>query len=86
MYYVYVLKSRLRTYTYVGLTNNLERRIDQHQQGKSRTTRAYRPFELISVDKFDNRNDARDREKRLKSGFLREKRSNSARLPAGRQV
>jgi putative endonuclease len=61
---------------YVGLTNNLYRRINQHNEGRERTTRSYRPFELIYYEEFDTRIEARVREKYLKSGagkeFLRE--------------
>ena len=69
MFYVYVLKSLSRNYIYVGMTDNLERRIHQHHAGLSRTTRAYRPFVVILTETFPSRAEARKREKYLKSGF-----------------
>ncbi len=72
MYQVYVLKSLNRNYIYVGLTNNLERRIKEHQEGKSYTTRAYNPFNLIITEEFESRLEARNREKYLKSGSGKE--------------
>jgi putative endonuclease len=72
MYFVYVLRSISREYLYVGLTNNLLRRIRQHQAGYERTTRAYRPFELIYSEQFLTRLEARNREKYLKSGSGKE--------------
>ena len=71
-YYVYVLRSLERKYIYVGLTNNIQRRIKEHQVGKERTTRSYRPFELILTEEYANRKEARVREKYLKSGCGKE--------------
>ncbi|MBI3315186.1 MAG: GIY-YIG nuclease family protein [Candidatus Omnitrophica bacterium] len=72
MTHVYVIGSQSRNYLYVGLTNDLTRRLYQHQEGKSRTTRAYRPFRLIHSESFGSREEARSREKFLKSGSGKE--------------
>jgi len=89
-FFVYVLQSRIKKYIYVGLTNSLTRRVGQHQDGKGRTTAAYRPFDLIHVEEFEERSQARKRERYLKSGvgkeWIKTHGSVSARLPAGRQV
>jgi putative endonuclease len=69
MYYVYVISSLKRKYIYVGLTNSINRRFKQHQQGKSRSTRAYCPFKLILKERYNSRIEARVREKYLKSGI-----------------
>ena len=71
-YYVYAIKSLTRTYIYVGLTNSIERRIDQHNQGQSRSTKAYRPFKLIYTQEFKTRKEAREKEIYLKSGIGKE--------------
>jgi putative endonuclease len=68
MFYVYALRSLSRNYIYVGLTDNLDRRIAQHNLGLNPTTKSYRPFELIWSDSFPTRSEARLREKYLKSG------------------
>ena len=65
---VYCLSSQTRKYLYVGMTNNVERRVREHNSGKERTTRAYRPFRLVYVEAFESRSEARIREKYLKSG------------------
>ena len=67
MFFVYALKSIERTYIYVGLTDNLERRLSEHNGGKNKTTRPYRPFVLIHSEMFETRIEARQREKYLKS-------------------
>ncbi|MCW8849188.1 MAG: GIY-YIG nuclease family protein [Melioribacteraceae bacterium] len=74
-YYVYAIKSLSRNYIYVGLTNNLERRISDHNKGYNRTTKPYSPFITIYTEEFNTRIEARNREKYLKSSvgkdFLR---------------
>ena len=72
MYYVYALSSEKRKYIYVGLTKNLARRVKEHQTGSEVTTRPYRPFILVLVEKFKTRIEARKREKYLKSGIGKE--------------
>lgn len=72
MYYVYALKSRKRNYIYVGMTNDIDRRVKQHEDGKSRTTKPYRPFILIWKQEYATRPEAREREKYLKSGTGKE--------------
>ena len=72
MYYVYALSSLTRKYIYVGLTNSLERRVKQHQNGREQTTAPYRPFRLIHAELYATRKTAREREKYLKSGIGKE--------------
>ena len=72
MFYVYVINSLLRNYIYVGLTNNIERRLNQHNNGENKTTRPYSPFELILTEQFQTRKEARVREKYFKSGIGKE--------------
>jgi putative endonuclease len=68
MFFVYVIRSLTRNYIYVGLSNDYERRIREHNNGYERTTKPYRPFELILIEEFSTRPEARQREKYLKSG------------------
>ena len=68
MFFVYVISSINHKYIYVGLSNNVEIRVKQHNSGKERTTRPYIPFDLIHVERFNSRIDTRKREKFLKSG------------------
>ena len=72
MYYVYAIRSKNKNYNYVGITNDIERRLKEHNLGYSRTTKSYRPFEVILTEKYPNRKEARIREKYLKSGFGKE--------------
>jgi putative endonuclease len=72
MFYVYALSSQTHKYIYVGLTENLERRFGEHDSGKNKTTRPYRPFKILYVESFPTRQEARAREKYLKSGSGKE--------------
>jgi putative endonuclease len=67
MFTTYAIQSTIRNYIYVGMTDNLERRLDEHNRGKNRSTKAYTPFILIYTKIFETRLEAREHEKMLKS-------------------
>jgi len=71
-YWVYAISSLHRKYIYVGLTDDLERRFKQHNTGQNPTTKPYLPFKIIHTEKFETRIEAREREKKLKSGSGKE--------------
>lgn len=63
---VYALICR-GNYIYVGVTNNLERRLKQHEDGKgSKFVRSRRPFELAKVIWYESGKEARKIEYSLK--------------------
>lgn len=66
MYYVYILKSEVRKLLYIGFTDNFNRRLQEHNDGKSFTTKKYRPWELVYLEGYRCKEDATDREKKLK--------------------
>jgi putative endonuclease len=68
-YYVYVLKSNFDGLLYTGYTNNLKRRLEEHNDGKVISTKRRIPFELIYSEACKNQSDAIAREKYLKSGM-----------------
>jgi putative endonuclease len=72
MFTTYALRSERRSYIYVGLTENLDRRRAEHNRGRNKTTKPYRPFVLIFAKEFDTRAAAREEEKRLKRGIGKE--------------
>jgi len=71
-YFVYAISSKVRNYIYVGITNNLEKRIKQHNMGYNRSTKPYVPFELFYYEELSDRPSARLREKFLKNSFGKE--------------
>jgi putative endonuclease len=73
MFRVYLLYSPSSTKTYVGFTNDIERRMQEHNftERKGFTLR-YRPWVLVYSEIFEKKSDAMQREKFFKSGFGRE--------------
>jgi len=68
MIYVYVIKSKKAKYSYVGITKNIEQRLQRHNSGNNTSTKPYAPFELILEEQYPDYKQAREREKFLKSG------------------
>jgi putative endonuclease len=68
MFYVYVLRSKEDKKWYTGFTNNLRKRVKEHND-KVLSTRGRSPFELIYYEACINEGDAGAREKYLKSGM-----------------
>lgn len=69
MYFVYVLKSEIDNNLYVGYTNNLEQRIEEHNNGNVYSTKRRRPLNLIYYEACLNQQDATHREKYLKTSW-----------------
>jgi len=69
MWYVYILKSLKSGYWYTGFTKDLRKRFNQHQTGKSTWTKSRGPYELIYYEACKDEDDARAREKYLKSAM-----------------
>jgi len=67
------------------MTNNIERRLKEHNGGKMKSTKAFIPWEIIYFEKFQNRIEARKREKYFKSAagrrYLKSKFSSAGYLP-----
>lgn len=66
-YFVYILKSKIKEVTYVGFTNNLDRRIKEHNLDKSKFTNIYKPWELVYSEEYDSEEEAIQREKYFKT-------------------
>jgi len=62
MYYVYVLLSNKDNNFYIGFTENIKQRLDEHNAGKNRSTRLRRPFKLIYCEEHTSKFDALRRE------------------------
>jgi putative endonuclease len=67
MYFVYVLKSVSYHKSYTGITDNLERRLTQHNAGYHTYTKRWKPWEIVYNEVLNDRDEARSREKYLKS-------------------
>ena len=71
MFYVYILESLKDQKLYVGYTNNLKRRFEEHNSGKILITKHRKPFKLIYYEAYLNQQDATSREKYFKTGWGR---------------
>ncbi len=72
MFTVYVLKSLVNGRMYTGYTEDVEGRLDYHNSGKVRSTKAYKPYALVYTEEFADKTEARKREIFLKTGKGRE--------------
>jgi putative endonuclease len=81
-FWVYAIQSEKDDRIYVGLSSDVARRLKQHNEGKTKSTKGYTPWKLIYSEKVGQRQEARNREKYLKSGsgkeFLKSLHSNQA--------
>ena len=66
LYHVYILRSIPKGILYVGTTKDVRKRLRQHNSGYSRSTAAYRPFELVHTESYETLREARKREWYLK--------------------
>ena len=71
-YFVYVLESEIDGRLYKGQTTDISKRINEHNAGKTKSTKGYRPWKLVYFEKFETIIEAVLREKYLKSGIGRE--------------
>ena len=71
MYSVYVLFSKKLNKRYIGSTQDVDRRLSEHNLGKSKFTSGGIPWELIYKESFPTNSEARKRESFLKSGVGR---------------
>ncbi len=69
MMYVYILTNPGKKVLYTGVTNNLKRRLREHEKNKGKSdtfTGKYYCFKLIYFETFDNPKEAIEREKEIK--------------------
>ena len=71
MYYTYVLKSNKDNKLYIGYTENLKKRFEEHGVGKVDATRNRRPLILVYYEACLSKKNALKREKYFKTGFGR---------------
>ncbi|MCH7492204.1 GIY-YIG nuclease family protein [Patescibacteria group bacterium] len=68
MYYVYVIKSVKYLSRYIGSTEDVAKRVKEHNQRKSRYTKGRVPWHLVYEEEFASRSQAIKRETFLKTG------------------
>lgn len=66
-YYVYILQNKSKNFIYIGYSEDLRKRVKEHNDGKSKSTKHYIPLELIHYESYKNSKDAKRRELYLKT-------------------
>ena len=67
MFYVYILQSGVDESFYIGFTENLEKRLNQHNNGESSYTSRKIPWKLVYFEEYNTKTDAIKRERFLKA-------------------
>ena len=73
MYYVYILLNEAKTRTYTGVTDDVNKRLAEHNAGKVKSSLPYRPYKVIHIESFETLSEARRKEKYYKSATGRRK-------------
>lgn len=75
MYYVYILTNKINSVMYVGVTNDLKRRVYEHRSELIEGfTKRYHLHKLVYFEEYSDVNEAISREKQIK-GYRREKKN-----------
>jgi putative endonuclease len=64
---VYIIRSESTGRYYRGSCGDFEKRLAEHNAGKTRSTKAYRPWVMVYIETFENKTDALKRETYFKT-------------------
>jgi putative endonuclease len=67
MFCIYILRSLINNQYYIGCTSDLNERLEKHNHGYVRSTKSYRPWEMMYYEEFITLKEARKRELEVKS-------------------
>jgi len=67
MYYVYILLNETKTRTYTGVAKDVSERLAEHNAGKVKSSRPYRPYQIVHTESFSTLREARQKERFYKS-------------------
>ncbi len=70
MWSVYILRSNTDTWYYVGSTNDVSRRVREHNQGRVTSTKSKMPLTLVFTQEFGSEQEARSYERKIKKQRL----------------
>ncbi len=73
MYYLYILLNEAKTRTYTGVSDDIDKRLKEHNDGRATSSRPYRPYKIIHTESFTTLIKARQKEKFYKSTTDRRK-------------
>jgi putative endonuclease len=67
MFFTYVLRSKKTRRYYIGSTDNLENRLQEHNSGETKSIRSGIPWSIVHVEQFVTRTEAVRKEKQIKA-------------------
>jgi putative endonuclease len=67
MHYLYILQSECDKSFYIGVTNDTQRRLNEHNAGLSRSTKSRTPWMIVHREEFESITEAYRRERYIKS-------------------
>ena len=67
MFFVYILRSKVDNGYYIGYTSDLNKRIREHNSGKTKSLKHRLPLELLYSEEYESKRDAKAREVQIKS-------------------
>ena len=73
MYFIYILLNELKTRTYTGVAKDVEKRLKEHNAGRVKSSKPYRPYKIIHTESFNTLSEARQKEKYFKTSTGRRK-------------
>jgi putative endonuclease len=73
MWFVYLIQSKIDNSYYIGYTENLKKRIVEHNRGKTKSIKHKIPLKLIYFETYCNKTTAKKRELELKNNSFRKK-------------
>jgi len=73
MYFLYILRSLKDLGYYIGITDNIEKRLREHNAGKTKSNKNRIPFILIYKETYNSKSEARKREIKLKRCYQERK-------------
>jgi putative endonuclease len=66
MFYIYIIHSETKDKYYIGHTHNLELRLDRHNTGWSKSTKAGIPWRIVYHEQYNSKSEAMKREYDIK--------------------
>ncbi len=66
MYHLYILKSTTFNRNYTGVTESIDKRLEYHNAGRVRSTKAWRPWVMVHTEEYATLGEAKKREWFLK--------------------
>ena len=66
-FFLYILQSEKNRKYYIGITKDIEIRLNQHNRGVGKSTRSNRPWRLVYTEEYNTWSEAAIREKQIKN-------------------